>query len=358
MLITYRRHNPAKCRLKSRSDYRCKCPIWVSGTLPSGERVRKALKGRDWNRAQDLVRRWEVDGAEPTKRSRVTIEECREKFMQDARSQSLSYETTRKYEHLFKQLEAFAKLKGIRFVDELDLSTLDDFRSSWKDAALSASKKLERMRSVFKFALARKWVSENPALHLKGPKLKPNPTLPFSTDEMEAILKAVENDSRLRAFILTMRFSGLRISDVTALTCDSLKGNKLQLYQAKTKEPVSILLPDFVADTLRAVPHSNPKYFFWSGHSKLTSTVGGWHRHLAEVFKTAKIGDGHSHRFRDTFAVALLTAGVAVEGVSTLLGHQNIKITQKHYSPWVKSRQDALDEEIRKANSLYKNGTK
>jgi integrase len=53
--------------------------------------------------------------------------------------------------------------------------------------------------------------------------------------------------------------------------------------------------------------------------------------------------NGHTHRFRDTFAVALLEKGATIENVSRLLGHTSIKITERHYSPWVKSRQDALD---------------
>jgi integrase len=37
-------------------------------------------------------------------------------------------------------------------------------------------------------------------------------------------------------------------------------------------------------------------------------------------------------------------AQVEVEpDVSTLLGHRSIKITEKHYSPWDKSRRNALD---------------
>jgi integrase/recombinase XerD len=67
---------------------------------------------------------------------------------------------------------------------------------------------------------------------------------------------------------------------------------------------------------------------------------------LADVFYLAKIKNGHSHRFRDTFAVSLLEAGVSLEDVSTLLGHKNLGITQKHYSPWVQTRQDALDRAV------------
>jgi integrase/recombinase XerD len=61
----------------------------------------------------------------------------------------------------------------------------------------------------------------------------------------------------------------------------------------------------------------------------------------------AGVPDGHSHRLRDTFSVDLLQMGVSLETVSQLLGHTSIKTTQKHYSPWVKSRQDKLEEAVR-----------
>jgi hypothetical protein len=59
--------------------------------------------------------------------------------------------------------------------------------------------------------------------------------------------------------------------------------------------------------------------------------------------------NGHTHRFRDTFAVSLLEAGVSLENVSTLLGHQSLRVTQKHYAPWVRTRQDALDRAVEAA---------
>jgi integrase/recombinase XerD len=349
MLITYRRHDPAKCRFRSRSEYRCKCPIWVSGTKADGERVREALKIRDWNRAQDEVRRWDVEGSRPIRVERVTIEDWQKKFIQEAEATNLSGETLRKYKHLFRQLQDFARNKGIRNVLDLDLTTLDDFRATWNDGPLSSSKKLERLRSIFKFALVRKWISENPATNLKSPKVNEKPTLPFPDSEMTQILKTAalpEIDARVRTFILTMRYSGLRISDTTALACEGLKGDRLQLHQGKTGEYVFVLLPTFVADALRKVVHRNPAYFFWTGTSKLPAAVSVWRKRLADVFKKAKIKNGHSHRFRDTFAVSLLQAGVSLEDVSTLLGHKSLRITQKHYSPWVKTRQDALDKAV------------
>ena len=60
--------------------------------------------------------------------------------------------------------------------------------------------------------------------------------------------------------------------------------------------------------------------------------------------------NGYAHRWRETFAVELLLAGVPPEQVSILLGHASIKVTEKHYSPWVKARQGAvkLEAAVRK----------
>ena len=57
----------------------------------------------------------------------------------------------------------------------------------------------------------------------------------------------------------------------------------------------------------------------------------------------------HPHMFRDTFAVEMLLAGVPLEQVSILLGHKSVKITEKHYAPWVKARQEQLAANVRKA---------
>jgi integrase len=55
------------------------------------------------------------------------------------------------------------------------------------------------------------------------------------------------------------------------------------------------------------------------------------------------------HRFRDTFAVELLLKGVPIEQVSVLLGHSSLKVTEKHYAPWVKARQEQLEQSVRLA---------
>jgi integrase len=76
-----------------------------------------------------------------------------------------------------------------------------------------------------------------------------------------------------------------------------------------------------------------------------------WQRSLHALFKLAGLANGYAHRFRDTFSVELLLAGVPIEQVSILLGHRNIKITQQHYSPWVRDRQRQLEADLERARN-------
>jgi len=76
--------------------------------------------------------------------------------------------------------------------------------------------------------------------------------------------------------------------------------------------------------------------------------VGNWQRSLRRLFALAGVPSGHAHRYRDTFAVELLLSGVPLERVSVLLGHQSVRVTEKHYAPWVLARQEQLESDVRR----------
>jgi len=72
---------------------------------------------------------------------------------------------------------------------------------------------------------------------------------------------------------------------------------------------------------------------------------------LQRLFELASVVGGHAHRFRDTFAVELLLAGVPLDRVSVLLGHTSIRVTERHYAPWTRSRQQQIEADL---NSAWK----
>jgi integrase len=363
MLTAYRRHiKTCRHRAEGRKYRRCRCPIWADGFI-GGKEIRASLKTRNWEKAQEIIRDWEAEGKQAAEPEPATIAKAWDEFLADARARNLKEPTIYKYELLSRQTAQFATDQGIRFLRELDLPMLRKFRATWKNENLGALKKLEYLRAFFRFARESRWLAENPASQLESPKVKQTPTMPFESDQMVKILAACEqygmkcrggkyrgpeNARRIRAFVLLLRHSGLRIGDAVTLERSRITGEKLFLYAAKTGTPVYVPLPDFVLTALETVPKVSEQYFFWSGESKRDSATGDWQRALQGVFKEAKIPDGHAHRFRDTFAVELLLAGVPMERVSVLLGHSSIKVTEKHYSPWVRARQEQLEADVRR----------
>ncbi len=350
MLILWRRHEKT-CPHTRRKSKKCHCPIWVDWRV-SGKRIRKPIGLRDWGLAQQRARVWEsegvVGGGTP-----ILIKTACEKFLDDAKARGRREPTLYKYRLLFRQLQAFAEEHGLVFIRAFDVEWTRKFRESWPNKNLAARKKLENLRAFFRFCEDSGWVDSNPAQKIRPPKITSSPTLPLSDEEVEKILRACDrypnpdNRDRLRALVLLLRFSGLRIGDACTISKNRIEGDMLELHTAKTGVKVRCPLPTAVIEALAAIPCE--KYFFWSGESKPRTVTGIWQEALKKLFTLAGVPHAHAHRYRDTFAVGLLQAGVPMERVSVLLGHQSIRVTELHYAAWVRARQDQLEADVRKA---------
>jgi integrase/recombinase XerD len=376
-MILWRRHKAgcaADCRCRKeqkRECHCCRCPIWGDSYF-GASRIRKSLDTGDWAKAErkaaEMEASWQERGSLTTlsvDREPVSIETACEDFLSNARARGLKEDSTvYKYKLLFEQLKAFARDNGLRFLRELDLPMLRKFRASWTNENFSAQKKLESLCTFFRFAQANGWIAENAAAKLERQTVRRPQVLPFTREEMVRILAACnrytdnygrtgqENSRRLRALVLLLRHSGLRIGDVVALERERIAGGKLFLYTAKTGTLVSCPLHNVVLEALDAVRGTSEKYFFWTGESKLKSAVSVWQEALSRLFRLAKVRAGHAHRFRHTFAVELLLAGVPIERVSMLLGHSSVRITEKHYAAWVRARQEQLEADVRASWAL------
>ena len=297
----------------------------------------------------------------------ITVGQACEEFQVDAEARKLRKGTLAKYRLLLdgpkkkrtgsrrirhrQDCRSSHRAQGTRFLKELDARQLRKFRALWLDDNFAALKKLERLVAFFDFAQQSGWIPDNPARKLTRPLIKTPPTLPYSQQEMIAILAACATlrDSstlRVRSFVLLLRYSGLRIGDGATCPIDRLTGDKLLLYTQKTGVPVYVKLPPFVVEALHSIPKVSGQHFFWTGEGTKETAAGNWRRTLRQVFKLANIDNGHPHRFRDTFAVELLLAGVPLEQVSVLLAHSSIRVTEKHYSPWVRDRQAQLEASL------------
>ncbi len=254
-MILWRRHKvgceaAARCRCRKeqkRECHCCRCPIWIDGFE---HKARRSLGIGDWSRAErkraEIEAAWEKGEPSVSRKSEpVSIETACDDFLQDAKARDLRDSTRYKYELLFNQLKKFARDKGLRFLPELDVDMIRAFRASWTNQNFSAQKKLEALRTFFRFAQESGAIVVNPAAKLKGPKIRRPQILPYTSKEMDRILAACDfyrdgygrtnqqNARRLRAFVLLLRRSGLRIGDAVSLPRDRIVNGTLSLIPRK-----------------------------------------------------------------------------------------------------------------------------
>jgi integrase len=324
----------------------------VQGIL-EGKAVRRSLDLTSWEAAQGRIRDLETHG----EGNAFSVSEACDRFIKDCEARGLGPAQKGKYKLLTDELKEVFGTSALRRVTVDDLRK---YREGWKLAPITQSKKLERLRTFFKFCSDAGWIQGNPAKAVRLPKSEHVPTLPFSDDEWQNITIALDTFreihpkvperlvKKMRALVLLMRYSGLRISDAVTLRKERIDAKgRLFLYQAKTKHPVLLPLPKEVLTALKGVDEGDGRYFY-PGVGKLKTAITEWQARLKKLFELAGIPDGHGHRLRDTFAVALLEKGVPLQEVSILLGHRSIKTTEKHYAPWTRSRQDALEVAVKK----------
>jgi integrase/recombinase XerD len=359
-LTLYRRHSlTCPHYSKGRRWTRCNCPIWAQGSL-GGKWIKDTLKTRDWSVAAATVHTWEAAreiGA--TNRPDVpTITEALQKYLEDAEARHLAPTTIRKRRELLEgKLLPYCESKGFQRLDELNVDALRTFRKTWKFAATSAVKRLEYLRGFLRFCEESEWIQRNPAKAIKPPKVTRKPTMPFEDSEISRTLEAAERlktwgsfGPKIKTMVLLLRHSGLRLQDAACLERVRLKDDKLFLYTQKTGTPVYCPLPPEVVRALQNQQNERPDYFFWDGKSARETTVKSWNRVFQKLFASCQppIVGGHAHRFRDTFAIALLLKGAELSNVSILLGHSSVRVTERHYSPWIKARQESLEADVRR----------
>jgi len=343
MLTIYRRHRD-KCKFKGRRA-KCFCPIWVQGTL-EGEKIRQSLDLTNWEAATKKIREWEVAG----KKNVVTIETAMKRFIADLNSRGLSPDTVRKFELLRDELVAmFATLP----MNRLTPDDLAKFREGWDFKPSTARKKLERLRSFFKFCNERKWIADNPAKPLRPPKETAIEKKPYEPQELEKIAWAVPlfpikgiygeaNRDRVAGFVAVLRWTGLRIRDVVTLQPKAIAGDMITLRTQKNGKPVQLPVHPEMKGALEKL--KSGEYFFWSGEGNPKSCVGDWQRTFRRLSTLAGVHI-HAHRWRHTFAVELLSKGVPVSEVAAILGNSP-RIVEKHYSQWISTRQDAINRAV------------
>lgn len=173
------------------------------------------------------------------------------------------------------------------------------------------------------------WDIPRPKKPLQLPKL-------LNESELSNLFNAVSNKKH-KAMLFMAYSAGLRVSELVNLKLCDIDSGRMQIFikRSKGKKDRYINLSPLLLDILRDyVKHYNPrpiKYLFESDQTRDAYPA----RTVQQLFTNAKRKAGISkkvgiHSLRHSFATHLLDKGTDIKFIKELLGHHNIKTTERY----------------------------
>jgi site-specific recombinase XerC len=128
---------------------------------------------------------------------------------------------------------AYCCREGVTSIENLQPADVRRFRASWNQAPSTRAKLQRQLQRFSRFAVKAGWLGADPTSDLESIRVVRRPTLPFDRRGMARILNAIDayegDQTALRALVLLLRYSGLRLGDAACLERSALMGNKLRL---------------------------------------------------------------------------------------------------------------------------------
>ncbi len=244
---------------------------------------------------------------------------------------------------------AFYQRSGKRDLTDLERSDLEAFIEHEQDRGMHISTVKMRMASLIAFL--HFLIGENliPGTALKRTiRLKLPNTLPRAIHPRDVRkLLSVVHHTRDRALILLLLRTGMRIGEALGLTLRDLdlRDRKVHLFQGEKNSQGRVVY--FSDDALFALKRwlrrrDGAKEFLFYGHGNrplsYSAALSRFKKYLARAKLTEK---GYTvHCLRHTMASELLNAGMHLECLQELLGHQDIEVTRRYARLTDKTRRE------------------
>ena len=171
-------------------------------------------------------------------------------------------------------------------------------------------------------------------IKLKLPETLPRAIIPTDVKRLLSVI----DDTQDRALILVLLRSGMRIGEALSLTVNDLdvRDRKIHLFEGeKNSQGRVVYLSDdalfALKRWLRQRDQKKEFVFYTRGHNHLSYSTARF-RFKTYLQKAGLEGKDYTvHCLRHTFASELLNAGLRLECLQQLLGHQDIEVT-RHYA--------------------------
>jgi len=235
-------------------------------------------------------------------------------------------------------LELYGK-SGKRDLKEMERADLEVFIEHLQDAGFKISTVRTKQACLIAFLhfLIEQDVISGSVLKrpikLKLPEVLPRAMNPADVRKLLSVI----DDTRDRALILLLLRTGMRIGEALGLRINDLdmRDRKVHLFQGEKNSMGRVLyLSDDVLFALKLwlrQRDQNKDFVFYGQGNKPICYSTGRSRFLRYIQKAGLEQKGYTvHCLRHTFASELLNAGMRLECLQQLMGHQDIEVTRRY----------------------------
>lgn len=218
-------------------------------------------------------------------------------------------------------------------VTEADISGFRDYLLSQKYTPKSASRKLNAIKTFFRWLKSNNFVNRDPSKDVSHPKIESSAPKFLSPLEYRALRDVVRSDTRIAAIIELILQTGLRISEVANLKLKNLKKDRIIIESYATQPEREVQLNpagyEAVTEYLKERPETDSEYIFVSKNGRPLA-VRNIRAAIDRYMQKAEIPEYSVNDLRTTFVVENLKRGVDLVTVSQAVGHKRLSTTERY----------------------------
>jgi len=258
-------------------------------------------------------------------------------FVKSLQDKGRSPSTVLAYRSDIDQLLSFLYERNKTLTDEVrsvDLENFRDFLLSQKYTAKSTSRKLNAIKTFFRWLKDNKFVEKDPSRDVSHPKIEASVPQFLTEKEYRSLRDHVRSDVRISAMVELILQAGLRISEVANLKLMHLKADRLTVesYATQPEREVPLTNPAVVAIQMYMTARPqlpNAIHLFVSKNGKPLA-VRNIRAAIDRYLQKAEMPQYSVNDLRTTFMVENLKRGVDLILLSRVSGHKRLSTTERY----------------------------
>ncbi len=198
----------------------------------------------------------------------------------------------------------------------------------------SVSRKINSIKTFFRFMKASSIIMMDPAIEIAHPKYEVKPPRILSKIEYRALRDTCRADVRIYAIVELFLQTGIRIGELAALTLADVKGNDLHIAAQEGHAERTVPLNKAAKEGLDryiAVRNANaPSKALFITKTGRPLLIRNIRTAIDRYFRIAGIEGAKVNDLRHTFIAHHLMAGTAITTLSKLVGHKRLSTTERY----------------------------